>query len=84
MHNEDKKHGFISCEIKLRCIRNKNIKYYKDLQMQTKSPSFTKIKIQDSILRNPYSAWRWWRTPLIPALGRQRQDDLYELETILV
>ena len=22
-----------------------------------------------------YLAWQWWRTPLIPALGRQRQVD---------
>ena len=25
-------------------------------------------------------AWRQWRTPLIPALGRQRQLDLCEFE----
>ena len=29
-------------------------------------------------------AGRWWRTPLIPALGRQRQVDLYEFETSLI
>ena len=27
---------------------------------------------------------RWWCTPLIPALGRQRQEDLREFETSLV
>ena len=30
------------------------------------------------------SPGRWWRRPLIPALGRQRQADLCELETSLV
>jgi hypothetical protein len=24
---------------------------------------------------NYYMSWAWWRTPLIPALGRQRQVD---------
>ena len=26
----------------------------------------------------------WWRTPLIPALGKQRQSDLCEFEASLV
>ena len=30
------------------------------------------------------SAGRWWRTPLIPALGKQRQEDLCEFEDSLV
>jgi hypothetical protein len=27
------------------------------------------------VLRNSYSSWAWWRTPLIPELWRQRQAD---------
>ena len=29
-------------------------------------------------------AGQWWRTPLIPALGRQKQADLCEFEASLV
>ena len=29
-------------------------------------------------------AGQWWHTPLIPALGRQRQEDLCEFEANLV
>jgi hypothetical protein len=27
--------------------------------------------------RNVYFCWAWWRTPLIPPLGRQRQADFW-------
>ena len=40
-----------------------------------------------SSIRNPLkirSGWQWWCTPLIPELGRQRQEDLYEFEASLV
>jgi hypothetical protein len=30
------------------------------------------------------SFWAWWYMPLIPALGKQRQVDLCELEATLV
>ena len=31
-----------------------------------------------------WAAGQWWRMPLIPALGRQRQADLCEFEANLV
>ena len=37
--------------------------------------------MQTKVVRH---SWMWWRTPLIPALGRQRQVDLYEFEASLV
>jgi hypothetical protein len=27
--------------------------------------------------QEPNLSWVWWRTPLIPALGRQRQEDFW-------
>jgi hypothetical protein len=34
----------------------------------------TKVDFKNNI-KNIRSAGRWWRTPLIPTLGRQRQAD---------
>ena len=42
------------------------------------------IMIMLNAVKNVGKAGRWWRTPLIPALGRQRQADLCELEVSLV
>jgi hypothetical protein len=38
--------------------------------------SLTAKKDAVSLKNNFITRW-WWRTPLIPALGRQRQSDLY-------
>lgn len=34
-------------------------------------------------IKKQQMAGRWWQTPLILALGRQRQGDLFEFETSL-
>jgi hypothetical protein len=34
--------------------------------------------------QNWEKSWAWWYMPLIPALRRQRQEDLYEFEASLV
>jgi hypothetical protein len=31
--------------------------------------------LKNGIFKNIYLGWTWWHTPLIPALGRQRQVD---------
>ena len=36
------------------------------------------------VVKRAGPASQWWRTPLIPALGRQRQEDLYEFKSSLV
>jgi hypothetical protein len=35
-------------------------------------------------LKSKVYTWAWWRTPLIPALRKQRQEDLCEFEASLV
>jgi hypothetical protein len=41
-------------------------------QTTIKPKNVTELK---SFIKNRKLARRWWRTPLIPALGRQRQVD---------
>jgi hypothetical protein len=52
----------------------------------------TSYAFEDSILNKPTNkyvlkikmVWEWWHMPLVLALGRQRQADLYEFKTSLV
>ena len=37
-----------------------------------------------SATKSTYCAGRWWRTPLVPALGKQRLVDLCEFEASVV
>jgi hypothetical protein len=41
---------------------------------QTKTSGFHKPLITP-VSRNLITSWAWWRMPLSPALGRQRQGD---------
>jgi hypothetical protein len=47
------------------------------LPSSTQLPQFPKYRagVNDSFQKNRILVWAWWRTPLIPALGRQRQAD---------
>ena len=40
--------------------------------------------VKKQTLKNKLKAGQWWRTPLTPALGRQRQVDLCEFKDSLV
>jgi hypothetical protein len=41
-------------------------------------------RVFQSTLRNTIKAQPWWYTPLIPALGRQRQAELCKFKSSLV
>jgi hypothetical protein len=44
------------------------------LELDGYEPSFKSLKKYTPInSKNVQDSWAWWRTPLIPALGRQRQ-----------
>ena len=42
------------------------------------------IKMSELVNKNPELVGPWWRTTLIPALGRQRQLDICEYEASLI
>ena len=46
--------------------------------------SIVSLQTPDTDIRTSWGARQWWRTPLIPALGRQRQVDHCEFEASLV
>ena len=48
-------------------------RYRRSGQAGVLSPTY---QTQISSSRNENAPWRWWRTPFIPALGRQKQADL--------
>jgi len=49
--------------------------HHKDTEPRTAT-----IKLLEAGIRTPVLSWTWWRTHVIPALGRQRQEDLCEFE----
>jgi hypothetical protein len=46
--------------------------YISMLERETISASLLKMQ---NMVKSVFNCWAWWRTPLIPALGRQRQAD---------
>jgi hypothetical protein len=52
--------------------------YLSKLQIKSnekKSKGRLHINKRNNLLKRYNESWAWWRTPLIPALGRQRQAD---------
>ena len=67
---------------------NKNLKEI--LKEQKGNKKYPRDRLNDSLLalnvlkinetgnttiKNQWISWAWWRTPIVPALGRQRQAD---------
>jgi hypothetical protein len=49
--------------------------FQKEERKDCKSQRVKEFTLQFCLLRMSEASWAWWRTPLIPALGRQRQAD---------
>jgi hypothetical protein len=67
-------HAFISitlCEFKASLVSRVSFRTVKAIQ---RNPVLKKTKKQNNN-NNKHPSRAWWHTPLIPALGRQRQVD---------
>jgi hypothetical protein len=62
----------VSCRTARATQRNTVLK--KQQQQKKKKKEKKEMTV---LLRTAESSWAWWGTPLIPALGKQRQADFY-------
>jgi hypothetical protein len=46
--------------------------------------TFSMEQQQLKVKKKKKLCWAWWHAPLIPAVGRQRQEDLCEFDVSLV
>lgn len=53
------------------------------LEMETEARRTLRVEVQ-SVSLSEVSRWAWWHMLLIPALKRQGQIDLYELEVSMI